>query len=112
MTALLATLRSSLHVRRDLMLPRTDNRRIRVGCKDLLILHFMTPVAASQHLRLCTISECRSSYYGLQTGACRRRRIALYIARMTELSVNATYLGGPTALIEIAGLRLLTDPTL
>jgi L-ascorbate metabolism protein UlaG (beta-lactamase superfamily) len=30
---------------------------------------------------------------------------------MTDLSVRATYIGGPTALIEIAGLRLLTDPT-
>jgi len=30
---------------------------------------------------------------------------------MTELPIRATYIGGPTALIEIAGLRLLTDPT-
>jgi L-ascorbate metabolism protein UlaG (beta-lactamase superfamily) len=27
------------------------------------------------------------------------------------LSVRLTYIGGPTALLEIAGLRLLTDPT-
>jgi L-ascorbate metabolism protein UlaG (beta-lactamase superfamily) len=30
---------------------------------------------------------------------------------MSELSIRATYIGGPTALIEVAGLRLLTDPT-
>ncbi len=30
---------------------------------------------------------------------------------MRELSIRATYIGGPTALIEVAGLRLLTDPT-
>ena len=29
----------------------------------------------------------------------------------TELSLTATYIGGPTALIEVAGLRFLTDPT-
>jgi hypothetical protein len=28
-----------------------------------------------------------------------------------NLSARATYIGGPTALIEIGGLRLLTDPT-
>jgi L-ascorbate metabolism protein UlaG (beta-lactamase superfamily) len=27
------------------------------------------------------------------------------------LEVNATYIGGPTVLLEVAGLRLLTDPT-
>jgi L-ascorbate metabolism protein UlaG (beta-lactamase superfamily) len=30
---------------------------------------------------------------------------------MTDLSIRATYVGGPTALLEVAGLRLLTDPT-
>jgi L-ascorbate metabolism protein UlaG (beta-lactamase superfamily) len=30
---------------------------------------------------------------------------------MPRASVTLTYIGGPTALIEIAGLRLLTDPT-
>lgn len=30
---------------------------------------------------------------------------------MTGLSVQATYIGGPTALLEIAGVRFLTDPT-
>ena len=30
---------------------------------------------------------------------------------MSELSIRATYIGGPTALIEVSGLRLLTDPT-
>jgi L-ascorbate metabolism protein UlaG (beta-lactamase superfamily) len=30
---------------------------------------------------------------------------------MSDMSVRLTYVGGPTALIEIGGLRLLTDPT-
>ncbi|HEX5438313.1 MAG TPA: MBL fold metallo-hydrolase [Gemmatimonadaceae bacterium] len=30
---------------------------------------------------------------------------------MTELSLRITYIGGPTALLEVGGLRLLTDPT-
>jgi L-ascorbate metabolism protein UlaG (beta-lactamase superfamily) len=30
---------------------------------------------------------------------------------MTELSIRATYIGGPTALLDVGGLRLLTDPT-
>jgi len=30
---------------------------------------------------------------------------------MPALSLRATYVGGPTALLELAGLRLLTDPT-
>jgi L-ascorbate metabolism protein UlaG (beta-lactamase superfamily) len=30
---------------------------------------------------------------------------------MTPISLRATYVGGPTALIEFCGLRLLTDPT-
>jgi L-ascorbate metabolism protein UlaG (beta-lactamase superfamily) len=30
---------------------------------------------------------------------------------MAELGLRATYIGGPTALLEIGGLRLLTDPT-
>ncbi|MGE5750148.1 MAG: MBL fold metallo-hydrolase, partial [Gemmatimonas sp.] len=30
---------------------------------------------------------------------------------MPDLTLRATYIGGPTALLEIAGLRLLTDPT-
>lgn len=30
---------------------------------------------------------------------------------MTGMTVSVTYIGGPTALIEMAGLRLLTDPT-
>lgn len=30
---------------------------------------------------------------------------------MTEHPIHATYIGGPTALIEIHGLRVLTDPT-
>ena len=31
--------------------------------------------------------------------------------RMAELSIRATYVGGPTALIEVNGVRFLTDPT-
>jgi L-ascorbate metabolism protein UlaG (beta-lactamase superfamily) len=30
---------------------------------------------------------------------------------LTDLALRATYVGGPTALLEIAGFRLLTDPT-
>jgi len=30
---------------------------------------------------------------------------------MSNLTLRATYIGGPTALLEVAGLRLLTDPT-
>src|SRR6476646_5161477 len=30
---------------------------------------------------------------------------------MSSLTLRATYIGGPTALLEVAGLRLLTDPT-
>jgi L-ascorbate metabolism protein UlaG (beta-lactamase superfamily) len=30
---------------------------------------------------------------------------------MSDFALRATYIGGPTALLEIAGLRLLTDPT-
>ncbi|HSQ28907.1 MAG TPA: MBL fold metallo-hydrolase [Gemmatimonadaceae bacterium] len=30
---------------------------------------------------------------------------------MTDHTLHATYIGGPTALIEVSGLRLLTDPT-
>jgi L-ascorbate metabolism protein UlaG (beta-lactamase superfamily) len=30
---------------------------------------------------------------------------------MSESSLNITYIGGPTVLIDIAGMRLLTDPT-
>jgi L-ascorbate metabolism protein UlaG (beta-lactamase superfamily) len=30
---------------------------------------------------------------------------------MTNLQLKVTYIGGPTALLELAGLRLLTDPT-
>lgn len=30
---------------------------------------------------------------------------------MSPLTLRATYIGGPTALLEIAGVRLLTDPT-
>ena len=30
---------------------------------------------------------------------------------MTTTPVSVTYIGGPTALIEIGGVRLLTDPT-
>jgi L-ascorbate metabolism protein UlaG (beta-lactamase superfamily) len=30
---------------------------------------------------------------------------------MAELPLRITYIGGPTALLEVAGLRLLTDPT-
>src|ERR1700742_442087 len=30
---------------------------------------------------------------------------------MSEPSLNITYMGGPTVLIDVAGIRLLTDPT-
>jgi len=30
---------------------------------------------------------------------------------MTSEKLTMTYIGGPTALLEMAGLRLLTDPT-
>lgn len=33
------------------------------------------------------------------------------IGWVTEHTIHATYIGGPTALIEVHGLRLLTDPT-
>ena len=31
---------------------------------------------------------------------------------MKDIHLKITYIGGPTALIELGGLRLLTDPTL
>jgi L-ascorbate metabolism protein UlaG (beta-lactamase superfamily) len=30
---------------------------------------------------------------------------------MTDIHLRFTYVGGPTALLELGGLRLLTDPT-
>ena len=41
----------------------------------------------------------------------RRRPDSIDAGARRRLNVRLTYIGGPTALLEIAGLRLLTDPT-
>jgi len=47
---------------------------------------------------------------GRQIRSCRQLQFDDTI-RMSNLTLRATYIGGPTALLEVAGLRLLTDPT-
>src|SRR5262249_61835561 len=46
------------------------------------------------------------AFGGLQCWAIPRR-----LSDMTSLNARLTYIGGPTALLEWEGLRLLTDPT-